>query len=95
MVTSMGYPSNSRFPPFRHYDAQIIGIINMFRRTCPRCFSSYIYKSRFWLVEYLLPLLLLRPVRCRDCGRRYYRLIFLSALHPRNPGQGVPSDFSD
>jgi hypothetical protein len=56
----------------------------MFRRTCPRCYSWYIYKSQFWLVEYLLPLLLLRPVRCRDCNARYYRLIFLSALHYRN-----------
>ena len=67
----------------------------MFRRTCPRCLSWYIYKSRFCRLEYLLPLLLLRPVRCRDCDRRYYRLIFLSALHRLNPGQRVPSDFSD
>jgi hypothetical protein len=67
----------------------------MFRRLCPRCFSWYIYKSRFWYVEYLLLLLLLRPVRCRDCERRYYRLVFLPALPPRDPGQPVAGDFLD
>ena len=66
----------------------------MFRRTCPRCFSWYIYKSRFWLVEYLLPLLLLRPVRCRDCEHRYYRLIFLSALHRHKQSERVRNDIS-
>jgi predicted Zn-ribbon and HTH transcriptional regulator len=67
----------------------------MFRRLCPRCLSWYIYKSRFWHLEYLLLLLLLRPVRCRDCERRYYRLIFLPVLQHDDPGQHVPSDFSD
>ena len=64
----------------------------MFRRTCPRCFSWYIYKSRFWLLEYLLPLLLLRPVRCRDCEKRYYRLIFLPTLHRQSSGEHAGSD---
>jgi len=47
--------------------------------------SWYVYKSRFSHLEYLLLLLLLRPVRCRDCDRRYYRLIFLEALHRKEP----------
>lgn len=67
----------------------------MFRRLCPTCLSWYVYKSRFWYLEYLLLLLLLRPVRCRDCERRYYRSIFLPALKYDEPGQRVPSDFSD
>ena len=52
----------------------------MFHHPCPRCSSGDIYKSRFWHLEYLLPLLLLRPVRCGVCNARYYRLIFLSAF---------------
>ena len=64
----------------------------MFRRTCPRCLSWYIYESRFCHLEYLLLLVALRPVRCRDCERRYYRLIFLSALHRRNSDQDAGDD---
>jgi len=71
------------------------GFISVFRRLCPRCLSWYVYKSRFFHLEYLLLLLMLRPVRCRDCERRYYRLIFLEALQQKNPGDGVSSDSSD
>lgn len=46
---------------------------------CPRCASSKIYKSRFRHVEHLLPLALLRPVRCGKCDIRYYRPILYSA----------------
>ena len=81
----MGYSCNSLL---RHPGAtmhSLTGVSDMFRRLCPRCLSWYVYKSRFVHLEYLLLLLLLRPVRCRDCARRYYRLIFLEALHHRDP----------
>ena len=45
---------------------------------CRDCGSDVGFRSRRRnLVErYLLPLLLLRPVRCGECFRRDYRLIF-------------------
>jgi len=61
----------------------------MFRRVCPRCSSWNIYKSRFRHLEYLLPLLLLRPVRCGDCSLRHYRMIFLSTLRRYYRGRRV------
>jgi hypothetical protein len=81
----MGYLGNALF---RHPGVtmrRLPGTIDMFRRLCPRCLSWYVYKSRFSHLEYLLLLLMLRPVRCRDCDRRYYRLIFLEALHRHDP----------
>jgi hypothetical protein len=46
---------------------------------CARCGSFVGYRSRRrgWLEKYLLPPLLLRPVRCGDCFRRTYHLIFV------------------
>lgn len=45
---------------------------------CPDCGSPDAYRSRprNWIEKALLPLLLLRPVRCSDCFRRSY--VFLS-----------------
>ncbi len=46
---------------------------------CPWCFSGDVVNSRFRFLEIILPLFLLRPVRCRCCLRRHYRPIF---YHP-------------
>ncbi len=44
-------------------------------RSRPRNFSE----------KYLLPLVLLRPVRCADCFRRSYRSIFVQARERHSP----------
>jgi len=43
-------------------------------RVCPGCKSRNVRRShRKWGVErFLLPLILLRPFRCKNCGLRYY-----------------------
>lgn len=51
-----------------------------FSRSCPRCSSWDIFKSRFRILDYILPLFLLRPVRCGNCYRRHYRPLFYPAL---------------
>jgi hypothetical protein len=43
---------------------------------CRRCGSPDIRTSRFRAIDYVRVLLLLRPVRCRECGRRSVRLLF-------------------
>ena len=45
---------------------------------CPDCGSDVGFRSRSRTFSecYLLPLFLLQPVRCKDCFRRDYRLIF-------------------
>jgi hypothetical protein len=45
---------------------------------CTDCGSDVGFRSRSWTFSerYLLPLFLLQPVRCKDCFRRDYRLIF-------------------
>ena len=45
---------------------------------CRDCGSDIGFRSRrrTFLERYLLPLFLLRPVRCGECFRRDYRLIF-------------------
>jgi hypothetical protein len=53
-----------------------------FDRKCPLCGFHKIYKSRFRNLEVLLPLTLLRPVRCGKCESRYYRPLFY-ATRPR------------
>ena len=56
---------------------------------CPRCrLSGDVHKSRFRGLEVVLPLLLLRPVRCYNCGCRYYRPWFC-----RTQPRGAPSPF--
>lgn len=46
---------------------------------CADCGSEIGFRSRrrSFLERYLLPLFLLQPVRCGDCFRRDYRLIFV------------------
>jgi predicted RNA-binding Zn-ribbon protein involved in translation (DUF1610 family) len=45
---------------------------------CPDCGSQIGFRSRrrSFLERYVLPLFLLQPVRCGDCFRRDYRLVF-------------------
>ncbi len=45
---------------------------------CDDCGSDVGYRSRrrTWAERFVLPLLLLRPVRCGECFRRDYRMIF-------------------
>lgn len=45
------------------------------------------YKSRFRRLDFLLLLLLLRPVRCGECHVRRYWPIFLTALDRRYVGR--------
>ena len=48
---------------------------------CPYCSGFVVYDSSaktFW--EKLLPVVLLRLVRCDDCRRRHLRPLFLPAL---------------
>jgi hypothetical protein len=56
-------------------------------RTCPRCCSWDIFKSRFRTLEFILPLLLLRPVRCGDCYMRLYRPVFYPTLIRKHSSQ--------
>ena len=46
---------------------------------CPDCGSGLGFRSRRRTLteRFLLPLLLLQPVRCGECFRRDYRLIFV------------------
>ena len=50
----------------------------LFKFTCRDCGGSFAFRSRSrsFFERYLLPLFLLRPVRCGDCFRRYYRSWF-------------------
>ena len=62
-----------------------------FAYVCRDCASEVGFRSRRrnFLERYLLPLFLLQPVRCGECFRRDYRLIFtpvrqrLSDHHPK------------
>jgi hypothetical protein len=40
---------------------------------CPRCNQPEVYPSRVRGLDFLLTLLLLRPYRCHNCSRRYWR----------------------
>ena len=55
-------PETPLFPPYQCHD----------------CGSEvgFLSRRRSLIERYLLPLLLLRPVRCGECFRRDYRLIF-------------------
>jgi hypothetical protein len=52
---------------------------------CRDCGSRVGYRSRrrSFVEKYLLPALLLRPVRCGACFRRSYRLIFVPVRERR------------
>jgi transposase-like protein len=45
--------------------------------SCPQCRSKDIRRSRRkgFLESSILSLILLRPFRCQDCNRRFYRLV--------------------
>jgi hypothetical protein len=46
---------------------------------CHDCGSGMGFRSRrrSWFERYLLPIFLLQPVRCAECFRRDYRLVFM------------------
>jgi hypothetical protein len=56
------------------------------RFQCRDCGSPVGYRSRrrSFLERFLLPVLLLRPVRCGACFRRSYRLIFVPVRERRD-----------
>lgn len=51
-------------------------------RCCPACRSFDVRRShrRSLLEVVVLPLVLLRPFRCEDCGKRHYNLVWTRAL---------------
>jgi hypothetical protein len=51
---------------------------------CPDCGSNIGFRSRRRTIaeRFLLPLFLLQPVRCGECFRRDYRLVFVK-VHDR------------
>jgi len=40
---------------------------------CPRCGSTYISRSHVRYYDWLL-ILIAKPYRCTDCGKRFYRI---------------------
>jgi hypothetical protein len=54
---------------------------------CRDCgsFDGYRSRPRSFSEKYLLPLLFLRPVRCADCFRRYYRPMFEQVRERHSP----------
>jgi hypothetical protein len=61
---------------------------------CSDCGSLDGYRSRPRTAaeKYLLPLFLLRPVRCANCFRRDYKLVFLPV--PERPHREVTRDMA-
>ena len=60
---------------------------------CDDCGSDVGYRSRprTFSERYLLPLLLLQPVRCAECFRRDYRLIFMPVRERLTVAPAKPS----
>lgn len=54
------------------------------------CDSGYRSRSRTFSERYLLPIFLLQPVRCSECFRRDYRLIFMPVKN-----RGAQARFSE
>ncbi len=52
---------------------------NPFEFRCPDCGSGtgFRSRSRTFTERFLLPIFLLRPVRCTECFRRDYRMLFV------------------
>jgi hypothetical protein len=60
---------------------------------CRDCGSEVGFRSRRrgFAERYLLPLLLLQPVRCGECFRRDYRLIFTPVLERMSDTGKMPT----
>jgi hypothetical protein len=58
------------------------------RFQCRRCGSGEGYRSRSrnLFEKYVLPVFLLRPVRCGQCYRRSYRWVFQRVRQVKGPG---------
>jgi len=48
--------------------------------------EGYRSRPRTFVEKYILPLLLLRPVRCADCFRRGYRLVTVEVRERNESG---------
>ena len=61
-------------------------------RSCPHCRSFDVRRShRRGLFEvFVLPLSMMRPFRCEDCGKRHYNLFFTEALSVEKPQKVRP-----
>jgi len=59
----------------------------MFNFRCTDCGGSEARRSRprNSLERYILPVLLLRPVRCENCYRRTFVFIFVRSEEPSRP----------
>jgi PAS domain S-box-containing protein len=62
---------------------------------CSTCKSDLLYRSRWRLWERPLMLLLIRPVRCRSCGRRAFKPIWAGVPAASNPYRKSPNWPSD
>lgn len=56
---------------------------------CSRCYSRdlYVSRPRTMFEKHVLPLVLLRPVRCSHCMKRSYRPVFVQAKPRPEPPQ--------
>jgi len=59
---------------------------------CDDCGNESAFRSRrrSFTERYLLPLFLLQPVRCSECFRRDYRLIFMPVRQREPEAKGKP-----
>lgn len=62
---------------------------------CSTCKSDLLYRSRWRLWERPLMLLLIRPVRCRSCGRRAFKPLWAGVPAVSNPYRKSPNWPSD
>jgi hypothetical protein len=62
---------------------------------CHGCFSerAYLSRPRTFTEKYVLPLLLLRPVRCADCYQRSWRPLSVAARR-RSPALEAITELS-
>lgn len=60
----------------------------IFQRTCKCCLGHELYKSRYRKLERLMNLVLLRPVRCGSCNRRWYKFLGVKAIPRGKRGYG-------
>jgi hypothetical protein len=67
-------------------DSHRLSLPTLYR--CRDCGSEVGFRSRPRTLgeRYILPLFLMRPVRCADCFRRDYRMIFTSVRKRLNVG---------
>jgi DNA-binding NtrC family response regulator len=61
---------------------EVLGSVQSCRQIpCPRCSSMNVRRSRRRWLDWLPPLILVAPYRCRDCRTRFFRFGYLSGGH--------------